>query len=268
MSKMILYHYTNADGLRGIIESKSIWASDCRFLNDATEFNYGLSIFDEIFASYAPTSLPPELADIIRNFRKASLGVCVLVASFCQDPDLLSQWRGYNGAAGYALGIDADWLGQNSDEQGFLLVPTCYDQRAVVNQIKLLETRFDKQAGSRTPQELVQEWWAKMLQTVMVLKNEHFKEEREYRLVKATHGWPSGICTRPTPRGLIPYLPVKLNAKVINNPRYHPRNCGFERIIVGPALDDQQRVAVDALLASQHMRFEITKSAIPYVPNR
>ena len=49
---MILYHYTTAEGLRGIIEDKAIWASDYRFLNDATEFEYGMSLFDKIFVSF------------------------------------------------------------------------------------------------------------------------------------------------------------------------------------------------------------------------
>jgi hypothetical protein len=145
---MILYHYTTAEGLRGIVKTKSIWASDCRFLNDETEFKHGLSIFDKIFDSYGSRSLPSELVDIIRGFRNASDEFCILIASFCQDPDVLSQWRGYNGAAGYALGIDADWLGQNAEVQGFNLKPACYDpgkqQMAIVNKINLLKTRFDE----------------------------------------------------------------------------------------------------------------------------
>ena len=48
-SPSILYHYTTAHGLRCIVESKSIWASDFRFLNDASEFQHGRSIFEKIF---------------------------------------------------------------------------------------------------------------------------------------------------------------------------------------------------------------------------
>jgi hypothetical protein len=40
-STMILYHYTTTVGLQKIIESKSIWAFECRFLNDASEFQHG-----------------------------------------------------------------------------------------------------------------------------------------------------------------------------------------------------------------------------------
>jgi hypothetical protein len=48
---VILYHYTTATGLNGIVRSRSIWASHYRFLNDATEFRYGLGMFEQIFAS-------------------------------------------------------------------------------------------------------------------------------------------------------------------------------------------------------------------------
>jgi hypothetical protein len=32
-----LYHYTSAEGIKGIIESESVWASNIRFLNDRCE---------------------------------------------------------------------------------------------------------------------------------------------------------------------------------------------------------------------------------------
>ncbi len=37
-----LFHYTNAKGLVGIIESQSIWATDYRYLNDSTEIKFFL----------------------------------------------------------------------------------------------------------------------------------------------------------------------------------------------------------------------------------
>src|ERR1700745_2358870 len=42
-----LYHYTTQAGLLGILTSKSIWASEIRFLNDATEFR---TAFDAVGA--------------------------------------------------------------------------------------------------------------------------------------------------------------------------------------------------------------------------
>jgi hypothetical protein len=98
-----------------------------------------------------------------------------------------------------------------------------------------------------------------------ILKRKNFKEEEEYRLVRTGDGWPNGAQTRATARGLVPYMSVRLDAKIIDHPMFHRNNVGLERIIIGPALSDQQRLAVDALLAEEHMRFTIDKSTIPYV---
>ncbi len=36
-----LYHYTSAEGLKGILEDRRIWASDIFYLNDWTELFLG-----------------------------------------------------------------------------------------------------------------------------------------------------------------------------------------------------------------------------------
>ena len=39
-----LFHYTDANGLLGILEHKEIWATDALHLNDAQEFKHALSL--------------------------------------------------------------------------------------------------------------------------------------------------------------------------------------------------------------------------------
>jgi hypothetical protein len=36
----VLYHYTDAHGLLGIVQSRQLWASNAAFLNDSTEVTY------------------------------------------------------------------------------------------------------------------------------------------------------------------------------------------------------------------------------------
>ena len=43
-----LYHYTSADGLKSIIENKTIRFSDYRFLNDIDELEYGKNVFRQV----------------------------------------------------------------------------------------------------------------------------------------------------------------------------------------------------------------------------
>ncbi len=40
----ILYHYTTQKGLLGIIQSKTIWATDILYLNDTMELKYAVDL--------------------------------------------------------------------------------------------------------------------------------------------------------------------------------------------------------------------------------
>ena len=40
----VLYHYTSADGLIGILSSKSIWLTDLRYMNDLSELQYSKAL--------------------------------------------------------------------------------------------------------------------------------------------------------------------------------------------------------------------------------
>jgi hypothetical protein len=45
-----LWHYTSIQGFQAIVASKSVWATDVRFLNDREEFKHSRKIADEILA--------------------------------------------------------------------------------------------------------------------------------------------------------------------------------------------------------------------------
>jgi len=42
-----LYHYTTAEGLRGIVESHELWATAAYYLNDSAEVAYGCKVVSE-----------------------------------------------------------------------------------------------------------------------------------------------------------------------------------------------------------------------------
>ena len=165
---------------------------------------------------------------------------------------------------GYAVGIDAEWLTNISGVQQAQLIETVYEteqqRQVVVDKMKLLKNLVKEHASL---QVIKDKWWPHMLTSMAALKNRHFAEEREWRVVKVVHSWPEKICVRLTQSGLVPYLPINLEAQ---KHHFQHKNIGFERIVVGPGLSNDQITAVDALLASQHMRFEIAKSNIPFIP--
>lgn len=42
---MAIYHYTDLNGLKGIIESEALWATNINFLNDKNEYIHGFECF-------------------------------------------------------------------------------------------------------------------------------------------------------------------------------------------------------------------------------
>ena len=52
----LVYHYTSPTGLLGILSNKSIWFTDCDYLNDASESNYFLNLYSKVFSSFPESS--------------------------------------------------------------------------------------------------------------------------------------------------------------------------------------------------------------------
>jgi hypothetical protein len=128
----LLYHYTSEGGLRGILESDRMWATDIRFLNDYTEFRQA---FKEAHVETLTDAFLEGLPDIDNTARMVIEGVLskrnhaeilqiienstltnkAFVCSFTTLPqslgadagDRLSQWRGYSHSSqGFSLGFD------------------------------------------------------------------------------------------------------------------------------------------------------------------
>ena len=116
----LLWHYTDAGGLLGILTHERMWATQTSFLNDSTELAYGVGLVAKAMTSYDPSYLKEGTARFLERLvdrRRAPLAgrlekkLDVYVTCFCADGDLLSQWRAYAGrddAGGYALGIGTD----------------------------------------------------------------------------------------------------------------------------------------------------------------
>lgn len=44
----MLFHYTTAEGLKGIVETNELWASSAYFLNDSAEVTYGYGVLRQV----------------------------------------------------------------------------------------------------------------------------------------------------------------------------------------------------------------------------
>src|ERR1700745_3305881 len=108
-----VFHYTSNAGLMGIIASRTVWASDIRYLNDAKDYAYAFEIFAEVFdnaLSRWSITRRPFLLDAREQLARIE-GWQTFVASFSEVDDLLSQWRGYcPSGQGVSVGLDAAFL--------------------------------------------------------------------------------------------------------------------------------------------------------------
>src|ERR1039458_9844890 len=69
----LIYHYTTADGLKGIIEKNELWASSAYFLNDSAEITYGYGVLKEVLDDWPAKDRPKESITVrlAQDLRKA-----------------------------------------------------------------------------------------------------------------------------------------------------------------------------------------------------
>lgn len=216
-ANLILYHYTTISALISIITRRELWASDCQYLNDGTELKYAE---DKFFAEIDKLKLP-ELEDGGYNIPWRSSNYWrMFVTCFCEDEDLLSQWRGYGTNQGYALGFDSEGLsaagiGDLIQIQYGLDDPTAY----FAEELKIAPT------GTAHPGVRANYLTGELLPRLAGVKHPRFKEEREWRLMRKNEtGLDDNIKVqyRPSSLGPVPYIVNKF-----------PIGC-LREIIVGP----------------------------------
>lgn len=218
-----VYHYTDAGGLKGILLSGKIWGTDTRYLNDATEFVYGRDLgAAELRAFAAEPPLAgyfPQVADLLQRIPVGGH----FTASFCAEPDLITQWKGYGAAgAGYALGFDRRLLAVSGPAA---LVKVEYEPDKQRVQIRHLLAEMDGLIRRSLPLiapasrleflTAAGKALAGMLAFLSLsFKNAMFKHEREYRFVEyvdlRTDEDRTRIAFRDARGVLVPYIEMDL----------------------------------------------------------
>jgi hypothetical protein len=103
-----LYHYTGQKGLLNILESGELWATKVQYMNDTTEFRLAVELADSRLKErikIIPDEGGRKLVKYIIDGLSGIAHVNICSVSFCEEPDLLSQWRGYSSA-----GWGCDWV--------------------------------------------------------------------------------------------------------------------------------------------------------------
>lgn len=143
-----LYHYTTWDRLQGILETRTLWATNYKFLNDYSEivlfrdklisliYPYAREAFEKLIKQSPHIEkkirekgglelvIQHDAEVVVDNLYRAT-GDEIYILSFCgqhENPKtnnngLLSQWRGYGTGGGAALVFDTKKLGEMLDTE-------------------------------------------------------------------------------------------------------------------------------------------------------
>lgn len=223
-----LYHYTTFSGLLGIVQSRALWASDVRYMNDSAELRHTsdlikFEVSERIDSGPANSTLLSLFADWVAY--RITNGHMLFGASFRSHGNLLSQWRGYSSPGkGVSLGFCPDYILQCAQRQQFMIGKCIYEphrQRALIKEVVDAVERLAEEhaSGEHTASErtgLYREAFAAveidLLRIAAVLKHPSFREEKEWRIVSPVIANTAGapILFREGHAMLVPYIEFDL----------------------------------------------------------
>ena len=278
----LLFHYTDSSGMRGILESSRLWATNYRFLNDASEIAYGMTLFE----SLVQARLKKGENDVVSEFLGRTLHTAnafegmfdCYITCFCERDDLLNQWRAYaSSGGGYALGFKAKEIGRRGGKlhptQDFVLRKVVYNeelQKQLIAEVLDLASRILGDATQAVSVADANSLIARCCQFVRTevadylfcFKHPAFAVEEEWRLCRiVSSGDEDHVLFRDGPYGLTPYVCLDPSPMA----GVHHNKLPLARITHGPVPDPSNvRFALKKLLKAKEYSFaEIAGSAMP-----
>ena len=259
----LLFHYTSAAGIIGILQNRELWATEYRHLNDRQEYRIAARLLsDELDNSHLTKTQRHAFGRMITEVQERCF-----ILSFSERGDQLSQWRAYcPGGNGYSLGFDqSNDLFASAHQHSFNLIRCEYDPPKQRKLCKFLIESFLEETG-RTPdaptksdfpervKSLLQryEWGYALAMVTSSLKHHGFNEEKEWRLVSQ---YPEealyGVAFRPGRFGVTPYFKLPLQVKEGTQ--------RLEQVVIGPTAN---RAAAKAALVILLEKYETEAKTI------
>ena len=300
-----LYHYTDAKGLIGIVQGSVLWATDAEFLNDAQELRFGRQeVHDALIAradELSPSEPPTEHSDYSDRagytraiiMRSAAEGIgsggmpgvtpwerqVVYVACFCEDGDLLSQWRAYAAGGGFAIGFSTSALREFRPVETKLPTKVALARDAAKEDIEempqpppvpvqlerisygtpavesiitdVLDTIAPIPTGHPGIKGLARAQTV-VLPALATVKHDAFEAEREWRLIVVASEGVERVSFNAGSLGVIPYIELDFEAAAI------------EEVVIGPGSHAAVRKrGVERLLTEMGLDVTVTHSRAP-----
>jgi hypothetical protein len=273
------FHYTDYNAFASIVTNKDLWLTDAGFSNDAEELKNGRLLIAAVIEDQAKAGKTPEVRSLASDVAKLEadeesqeiLTHGVYVCCFCENGDLLSQWRGYaaNGG-GVAIGIDSEafsWLSGIDNPTGVMSFwKVSYDDKVKRRRVQDVLEFWAREPGQ--PDVRAESAAATLQFFVPTFKNPSFEAEAEWRLIFS----PGPTCeVRPkfrTARGLfMPYLELSAVTKTFQNPKQDTAGwLVIKSVCIGPGpYKDVNTLSAERLLKSYGITdAKVDRSKIPY----
>jgi hypothetical protein len=206
-----LFHYTSLEGLKGILSNRSLWFSHASTLNDPLELQYGREVINEVINE----SIKNNSDNLLRPFydqlkiQLNTMGDLIhhpFITCFCEEGDLLSQWRAYaQKGVGYSIGFKfnsqtqlATQIDELENGRPLFLRKVIYkpeDQKELVQNyldkvlpIAKKEINKMKESENDTYPSAVIGIQASnpLIDLMLCFKHPAFHEEKEWRLMRVT----------------------------------------------------------------------------------
>jgi Protein of unknown function (DUF2971) len=245
---------------RAVIGSRQLWATHIGYLNDSQEFRYAKKFISGVFEERIDQSsgeIQRRLVVLQNRYHEHATiweslnDICVV--SFCEDGNLLSQWRAYaaNGQ-GFSLGLKPAMLNSVLEWDPKLrttckIVKMIYAAEAQRRYVNFAVDQLLIAMENHGEQLVIERLHLAFSDMTLCFKHGAFEEEKEWRLVCGPH--PERLPeVRVTNGKLIPYI-------VIPTSREHEPP-PYSEVIHGPTLDGVATIrSVQILLCHAHRDF-------------
>lgn len=234
-----IYHYTDLNGLKGIVEKNDLWLTNSRYSNDDEEMIHGLDVVREVISERLTASPSITLKAYLKRVSKILESPSpegVYICCFCEANNLLSQWRGY-GANGTGVCLEFDpggfsfITGPDSPPHGLVRLWSVFYDRAT--QLNIVRKALD--FGFRSRNVPFAERARRAADAIMffipTFKNNDFAEEKEIRLIFTPN---PDFASQPdfrVARGMLaPFYSLQALAAAPT-----PRPLPLTRVLIGPS---------------------------------
>jgi Protein of unknown function (DUF2971) len=279
-----LYHYNSLDALRGMLDSKQIWFTDVKHLNDPSELEHGIRLAKTAVQQAAAAAAAAEpVAEFIKPLFSDKLTVLLRSASFCTacfsvDADDLGQWRAYgDNGSGVAIGFrndifEDDSTDANSPHVRIASMAVEYSEETAIEGMKSFLTEFGQSIlklshlgmldavdeNNRTIKDTCRlQATESLLMAALAIKHKAYKNEAEVRFIKQIDVKPGSHKFRTRKSAIVPYCEVPFNP-----------TRDIKSVTLGPAASPHLVDGLRKLLIVNHQLedVQVTQSPIPYRP--